>query len=322
MKKKVIILHNLIQDGDNPDEKDVLDQRDLVRDACLNLGYEVKSMEVGNDIFADISLVAGEKPDLVFNLVEASFGKGELIYFAPAILNSLKVQYTGVPLDALFLTTNKLLAKKTMQMHNIPTAAFFRMKEISKLDKGRTYIVKPIWEEGSVGIDDAYIFSVNDEKKRSFISRLPESHYFIEEFIDGREFNVGMLAGKDGFEILPIAEMIFTDFFSDKYRILGYKAKWDEESGEYKNTYREFGTLESGSPLEMKLRAACEMAWKVFGLKGYARVDFRVDKDENVYVLEINGNPCISPDSGFVAAVLKAGYTMEIMIERILNDLN
>ncbi len=116
--------------------------------------------------------------------------------------------------------------------------------------------------------------------------------------------------------------MIYTDFFQDKYRILGYKAKWDEESGEYKNTYREFGTVKAGSELEQKLQDACKNVWEVFNLKGYARVDFRVDNEENVYVLEVNGNPCISPDSGFVAAVLKMGYTMEYMIERILNDLN
>ncbi len=199
MKKKIIILHNLVSDEDNPDEKDVLIQRDLVKEACLKMDYEVKSMSVGNDIFTDISLLAAEQPHIVFNLVEAAFGKGELIYFAPALLNSMKQRYTGVPLDALFMTTNKMLAKKMMRLNGIPTADFFRMKDINKLNLSHTFIAKPIWEEGSVGIDDAYIFRPDDPQKMEIISKLPDSHYFIEEFIDGREFNVSMLAGKEGF---------------------------------------------------------------------------------------------------------------------------
>ena len=109
---------------------------------------------------------------------------------------------------------------------------------------------------------------------------MSSSHYFIEEYIDGREFNVSILADKNGLEVLPPAEMIFSSFFDNKPKVVGYKAKWDENSEEYKQTNRFFGTLENNLNLKENLIAICKQTWKAFNLKGYARVDFRVDKND------------------------------------------
>ncbi|MBU2591395.1 MAG: ATP-grasp domain-containing protein [Nitrospinota bacterium] len=319
--KKIVILHNEIV-GDAADELDVLTQRDLVNEACLKLGHETAILTLGNDLNRDLKAVSDKKPDIVFNLVESLWGKGELIYLAPAILNAYKILYTGVPLDALFITTGKVLAKKMMRLNSLPTADFFTIDEINKLNPKKKYIAKPIWEEASVGISDDYIFTPSEMGKVEKIRTLPSSHYFIEEFIDGREFNVSILAGETAPEILPPAEIVFSDYFNDKPKIVGYKAKWDETSDEYKETNRSFGTLETNKELKDRLVEICQKSWEVFNLHGYARVDLRVDKEENVFILEINGNPCISPDSGFVAALKEAGYSTESMVERILKDLN
>ncbi|MCF8298938.1 MAG: ATP-grasp domain-containing protein [Saprospiraceae bacterium] len=321
MGKKIIILHNKVL-TDNPDELDVISQRDLVKKACENLDYEVVCLTVGNDLINDLEKVKDEKADMVFNLVEATWGKGELIYFAPAILNSYKIPYTGVPLDALFITTNKVLAKKLMRYNDLPTADFFSINELDKLNPDKTYIAKPIWEEASVGISSDYIFKLSEKNKVEKIKQLSSSHYFVEEFIDGREFNVSILADKTEAEVLPPAEMIFSGYFDDKPKIVGYKAKWDESSEEYKQTNRSFGTLENNQTLKDKLTEICKKSWKVFNLRGYVRIDFRVDKNDNIYILEINGNPCIAPDSGFVAAIENAGYNVDVMIQRIIADLN
>ncbi len=318
---KIIILHNKIQNH-TEDELDVLDQRDLVTEACKNLGHDVITMTVGDDIQADLKIVQAQQPDIVFNLVESSWGKGELLYFSPAILNSLKIPYTGIPLDALFISTNKVLAKKIMRLFNLPTADFFAMDEINKLDASKTYIIKPIWEEASVGIDTDSVFQPRDTDKLKKLAQLSSSHYFIEEYIDGREFNVSLLADKNGLEVLPPAEMLFTSFFDNKPKVIGYKAKWDENSEEYKQTNRAFGTLENNMPLKKKMTDVCRKSWKAFNLHGYARIDFRVDDKDNLYILEINGNPCIAPDSGFIAAINYAGYSNEIIVKRILEDIN
>jgi D-alanine-D-alanine ligase len=321
MNKKIIILHNQIQNN-TQDELDVLDQRDLVKVACQKLGHEVISMTVGDDIQEDIKKVQAQNHDIVFNLVESNFGKGELLYFVPAILNSLKIPYTGVPLDALFVSTNKVMAKKLMRLYNLPTADFFAIDKIDQLDAAKTYIFKPIWEEASVGIDTNSVFKLDETEKLKRISQLSSSHYFIEEYIDGREFNVSILANKNGLEVLPPAEMIFSSFFDNTPKVVGYKAKWDEDSEEFKQTNRSFGTLKNNISLSDRILEVCSESWKAFNLHGYARVDLRVDKNDNVYILEINGNPCIAPDSGFVAAINYAGYDNEIMVKRILEDVN
>jgi len=319
--KKIVILHNQLHNN-TPDEIDVLAQRDLVMAACQNLGFTAETMSVGDDLKSDLEKVKSSNLDVVFNIVESTWGKGELIYFAPATLNAYKIPYTGVPLDALFITTNKVLAKKMMRYEQLPTADFFSIDEINNLDPRKTYIVKPIWEEASVGINADSVFTATDLIAKNKIAKLPKAQYFIEEFITGREFNVSILAGKNGPEVLYPAEMIFSAYYNDKPKVVGYKAKWDESSEEYNQTNRAFGTLENNLPLKNKLMDVCRKSWETFNLHGYVRIDFRVDDKDNVYILEINGNPCISPDSGFVAAIEHAGYTHEMMIQRILEDLN
>ncbi len=319
--QKVIILHNQLSNN-TPDEADVLAQRDVVLEACRKSGIQTEIMTVGDDLKADMQKVIEAKPDVVFNLVESVWGKGELIYFAPAILNAHKILYSGVPLDALFVTTNKVLAKKMMRFNGLPTADFFSIDEIGKLNPNKTYILKPIWEEASLGIDGDSVFSPLETKKVKRIAQLSSAHYFVEEFIEGREFNVSILAGPNGPEVLPPAEMMFSDYFDDKPKVVDYKAKWDETSEEYHGTLRAFDTLENNLSLKSNLMETCFRCWTVFNLHGYARVDFRVDDKGAVFILEINGNPCIAPDSGFVAALEKVGLSRETMIQRILNDTN
>ena len=128
-------------------------------------------------------------------------------------------------------------------------------------------------------------------------------------------------AGPDGPEMLPPAEMVFHNYPDDIPRIVSYKAKWVEDTFQYENSRRHF-PADLSERLMNNLRSAVTGCWHTFGLKGYARVDMRVDSDENVYVLEVNANPCISPDSGFISAAIHAGYTHQEIIRHIVNDLN
>lgn len=322
MNKTIIILHNKISNTSNTDELDVLHQVELVKKAYSQLGFEAIPMELGDDPYKDIQAIKKINPLHVFNLVEAIYNKGELIYFGPALLNSFNIKYTGVPLESLFLTTSKVLAKKIMAFNRIPTAVYYSPKEIDQLISGKKYIVKPIWEEGSVGLDEDAVFEPNDKEKIDQIKKLSPTHFFIEEYLSGREFNVSILGGNGIIEVLHPAEMIYKDFPDGKPKILGYRAKWDENTIEYKNTSRSFETLHPDSSLCKKIKEICINSWNSFNLKGYARVDFRLDENENPFVLEINGNPCISPDSGFISAALHAGYTPLDVVKRISEELN
>ena len=120
-------------------------------------------------------------------------------------------------------------------------------------------------------------------------------------------------------EVLPPAEIEFRAFPIDRPRIVGYQAKWDEQSVEYQQTPRRFDFPPGDWPLLNRLRELSQQCWNRFGLRGYARVDFRVDADGVPWILEINTNPCLSPNAGFAAAVQQAGIPYEQVLARILN---
>jgi D-alanine-D-alanine ligase len=318
---KVIILINRLSDQPTVDELDVIDQAEAVEKSLDELGLLHEREFVDSDLTTLIDKLASEPDGLAFNLVESINNNAGLVYFIPALLESLNYPFTGNPSDAMFMTTQKPLAKKVMQQLNIPTPAWFAAGDAIQLDPSTQYIVKPSREDASIGIDEENVFwGAQPEILDKFRNRWGE-HFFIEEYITGREFNISVMAGPDGAEVLAPAEMLFLNFPADKPAIMGYAAKWDENTFAYHNTQRTFDLPESDTPLLEEIRQICRQCWKAFNLRGFARVDFRVDKNNRPFVLEINANPCISPDSGFYNAAIRSGYTFNQVIKRILADL-
>ena len=215
-------------------------------------------------------------------------------------------------IQAIYLTTDKIICKTILSFNNIKTPSWAKI--LADVEVEKLYIVKPISEDGSVGIADDIIV------KGSEVTDIPEG-YFAEEYIHGREFNISIIGGNKEFIVLPPAEMCFSnDYYQTKPRILGYKAKWDENSLEYKNTTRRFRFENVDNDLIAELKKIAAKCWKIFGLRGYARVDFRVGDENKPTVIEINANPCIAPDSGFVAACNEAGLTNTEIINLIIED--
>lgn len=319
MKKSLIIYNEPALDA-LPDELDVLDQVNFIEDTLRELGYEVSRKGITHDFFNEIEQLANNDYDFVFNLVESVNQKAEILYFIPALLNMHHIPYTGCPVEATFITSSKVLARKIMMANGIPVAMGYKITEASKLVPGKKYILKPVWEDGSLGITEESVFVFND-KIPAILEGKNDRHWFIEEFIEGREFNVSVKSSPAGPEMLPPAEMIFHGYADDIPRIVSYKAKWVEGTFQYENSKRAFPE-DLSDRLKKNISDAVMGCWHVFGLKGYARVDMRVDADENVYVLEINANPCISPDSGFISAGVHAGYSYAQIIGDIIADLN
>jgi D-alanine-D-alanine ligase len=121
-----------------------------------------------------------------------------------------------------------------------------------------------------------------------------------------------------GPEVLPAAEILFKGFSPEKPRIVGSAAKWDEHSFEYHATVRSFELRAEDGELAERLRRPAVACWRALGLRGYARVDFRVDEEGQPWILEANANPCLSPDAGFAAAAAHGGLSFDDVIERIL----
>jgi len=321
MKKKCYILFNQPREGALSDELDVLEQVEYIGENLNKLGIETYTKGITSDFMNEVAVLAGENPDFVFNLVESINNKGELCYFVPAMLNMYSIPYSGNPLEALFITTSKALTGKILHEQGISTPSAYLPSQFEMLKPGNSYIIKPVWEDGSLGITGDSVFTF-DEEYASRLKEFDDSHWIIQDYIDGREFNISVLADKTGPEVMPPAEMVFHNFKEDMPKIVDFKAKWVAESFEYENTIREFPGKNLNPVLADKIREMALKCWHVFGLRGYARVDLRIDKYENPYVIEVNANPCMSPDSGLVAATMEAGLPITVVLQRIIGDLN
>lgn len=318
--KKVVLLYNQLSENPNEDELDVIRQMRYISKALRQLGYTPVPVSFSIDLNLAMQTLRKINPLLVFNLVEMVEGTGGLLYFSPAILHHLGIPFTGVPLEAMFITTSKILTKKQLNLLHIPTSDWFTIDQVKKLDPRQTYIVKPIWEDGSLGLDEDCVFRGNNKPFIRKLQKLNSQRFFIEQFIDGREFNLSILGGKKGPQVMPPAEILFRDYPAGKPRIVGYNAKWTEDSFEYNHTPRTFRFRKNERPLLEELKRLALLCWDAFDLRGYVRVDFRVDRDNQPYVLEVNGNPCIAPESGYVAAIKQAGLKFPQVVKKIMED--
>lgn len=321
---KVLIVYNLPSEKNTADDLDVLAQVNAVEKSLIELGHSTEKFGVDLNLEKFELFLKQYKPDLVFNLVEAINGVEKYLNFIPVILEKLKIPFTGGNSESLYVTTNKVLTKKILDLQNIPTPKWFTSNNIfGKINFHTPCIIKPIFEDASVGLDDTSVIYENKKLEEELSNRIKKyGECFVEEFIDGREFNISVIETENGPLVLPIAEIKFEDYPNDKPKIVSYDAKWNEESFEYSHSVRYFENVEDDKILFEKLKKVTLQCWEKFQLNGYARVDYRVDKNNNVYVLELNVNPCISPDSGFYAACEKVGWSYTKMVETIINTVH
>jgi D-alanine-D-alanine ligase len=176
--------------------------------------------------------------------------------------------------------------------------------------------VKPLAEDASIGIDrDSVVHDEMSLRRRvEYILDTYREPALAEEFIDGREFNVGMW-GNGKLYTLPVAELDYGDW-PVYQRFLHFDAKWNPNALEYQTMYvRCPANIEP--ELAEKISRVARQAYKVMGCRDYARVDIRLRHGEP-YVLEVNPNPCLSPDSGFPNAARVAGYDYPTVVSRIV----
>jgi D-alanine-D-alanine ligase len=320
---RVAVLYNSPEPG-APDSEDVLAEAAFVREGLAALGHEEVEIPctggaLGLSLFA--GALAREKPDVVFNLIESLDGDARLHPAAAAALRIIGMPHTGAPYEALMTTTDKALTKTLLRAHGIPTppwAIYTGVEGEARLPL-LPCIAKPVWEDASIGIHDSSVFPPGADLAAGLEALCRRyGPLLVEGFVEGREFNVSVLERTEGgAEVLPPAEMLFRDWPEGKPRIVNYSAKWDATAFEFHNTVRRFPTGEDG--LMREIAETAHLCWNAFGLRGYARVDMRIDAGGRPQVIEINANPCISPDSGFVAAAAEAGLGAREIVGRILH---
>jgi D-alanine-D-alanine ligase len=325
---RVAVLHNFVSPTAPKDEQDVLVQVEAVSQALRTLEHEVEAVPCTLNLETMRIRLSELAPDIVFNLVESLGGSDSLMHLATAVLDVIGLPYTGSSTEAIFVANQKVLAKQRMRAAGLPTPDWVTNdykcdnEESGNVLGKATYIIKLIGEHASVGLsDDSILCDADEDELRSRMaatSAQTRRPCFAEQFIAGREFNLSLLADRGDVDVLPSAEIDFSAFPADKPHIVGYQAKWDEDSPEYQNTPRRFDFPESDHELLERLCRLAHNCWRLFGLRGYARVDFRVDANGDPWILEVNANPCLSPDAGFAAALSRAEIDYTDAINRIV----
>jgi D-alanine-D-alanine ligase len=259
-------------------------------------------------------------PKFVFNLCEQLNGKPELEMCVAGLLDLMAIPYTGSGPLTLGLALSKHQVKPMLRAAGIASARGYVLARGQKPDRRWArfpVIVKPAHEDGSLGINSSsvcYNFA-QLEKQAAYIHEIYVQEALIEEYLDGREFNVSVL-GDRAPEVLAISEIDFSGMPEDEPKIVSYRGKWDEESPMYRGTVPICPAILS-KRFENRIKDIALRSYKCVGCRDYARIDMRTDAEGRLHVLEVNPNPDISPVAGFARAAKVAGYSYSDIILRI-----
>ena len=321
---KVVLLHT--KDAAEPPEDPVLGQ---IEEALRARGDEPVRVPVDNEVEPLVDALRKEQPDLVFNMAESFAGKSSLESNVAALLNLMGLRYTGSSPSGLIVAGDKTLTKKVLSFHGIKTPQFATVYRGSVDWAGNMHfpvIIKPPQEDASLGITSKSV--VRDVKGLlETIERMQKDYdqpALVEEFIDGREFYVGVI-GNANVEALPVIELDFSGFPADRPKIASWEAKWGDDGegsgAEFAGTKSIFPENLAPELLEKMQQAAVD-SFDALRLRDYARIDLRVTDSGDVYVIEVNPNCYLERESEFSRAAAKNGMEYPALIERIIELAN
>jgi D-alanine-D-alanine ligase len=318
------VAHNPVGEEDDPSTSDVLAQVAMVEGALAALGLPSRRVAVEPGEALAVFLEMAQDGDTVFNLIESPPGRPYLHTDCAAVLELAGLRFTGSSPAALSLTTDKLATRALLASEGVAVAPGGRLDldRPSVLDRtAPPWILKPAFEDASIGLEGDPVCHTREaalERGAALVRRFPRQPVLVEQYLPGRELNVSLLANGTGVQVLPVAEILFEGFPDGMSRVIGYEAKWIEDSFACIHTVRHFPEGAEDADLLRQVREIALASWRLCGLSGYARIDFRLDAEGRPNVLEINANPCLSADAGFMAASARAGLSPEDVVSRIL----
>ncbi len=290
----------------------------------LEIPYRVVGLRRIEDLY---EILSKSRETIVFNIVEGLPYHNIEANYVPAICTAFGKAVTGCDAACLSLCVNKWKTKAVLQASGImvpdgiivpPGASFAPLKDLTR----GPYIVKPCLRDASEGMEGKCVFDKNCKEMQDAIKKqhaMFNEPVLVERFVGSREFNLSIVQNGQKVDVMPIAEIDFSAFPPEMPKIIDYAAKWKPETFGYNNTNRVIPAKVSDT-LARRIRSVAVQSWKMLGCRDFVRVDMRVDEKEQVYVLEVNPNPDISPDAGFAAALTAAGIPFEKFVERIIKN--
>lgn len=289
-------------------EESVADVAESVFSAISDYGHSAVILPLRESLMSLLRRIRELKVDVLINLCEGFLGRPQLEANVAAIYEALGIPFTGNPSKALAICQDKFKAKAVLSSFGLPTARGRLVTSTDqKIELPFPLIVKPNQEDASSGIYQDSVVRNPDalaERVNKIITGYRQPA-LVEEFIQGREFNVALIEnGK--LEALPVSEIDFTAMPESAPHICSYEAKWFEDHVLYVTTPA-ICPAPIDDSLREKLQQYALAAFQAMGCRDYARVDFRMAGDGRICILEVNPNPDISLDAGYYRALKAAG---------------
>jgi D-alanine-D-alanine ligase len=327
-RRVLLLLHDELMppdsiEGLSPQEIHPIAQEYDVLSTLQNLGHEVKVLGVTDELSPIRRTIDEWKPDIAFNLLTHFHGVGTYDSYVVSYLELLRCAYTGCNPRGLMLANDKVLSKKILTWHRIPIPRFAvypmgrRATKPPRLEF--PLFVKSAAEHASVGISQASIVQDAESlaERVEFIHRTASTDAIAEQYIEGRELTVSVM-GNNRLTVFPVWEMRFENLPRGTAAIATSKVKWDLD-------YQKKIGVSNGPARRLpegKTEEISRMARRIYralGLTGYVRIDFRLDENGRIFVLEANPNPDLCHDEDFADSARAGGLDYESLVQRILN---
>jgi len=288
-----------------------------------NMGHEVYSLGVKDELGIIRTNIDEFKPHIVFNLLEEFAGEAIYDQNVVSYLELHRMPYTGCNPRGMMLARDKALSKQILSFHRIrvPNFAVFQRGRAIKRPRRLEFplIVKSLNEEASLGISQASIVDDEDKLKERvlFVHERIGTDAIAEQYIEGRELYVGII-GNYRLQLFPAWELLFTKMPDDVPRIATAKVKWDLKY-QKKMGIKTQAAKDLSPEIQQYIQKLCKRIYRYLGLSGYARMDLRMTPEDKLYVLEANPNPQLAYGEDFAESAEAAGLSYEALIQRIVN---
>ena len=318
---KIGVLSNVFQQHFIPEvEEDLVEIATTVMRALQNYGHETAFYDVTESTFERLRR---RNFDIAFNVCERFNGNSTLEPHVPAMLELLGIKYTGSGPMALATCMNKARVKDILVAHGIKTPKyqlFFKGNDNLSKELKFPLFTKPNQMDNSIGItNDAVVRNEEQLRKRvKYLMQTFNQPVLVEEYIEGTDIDAGVLGNNDDALALPLIEVEYEELPKGIEPIFSYDAKWNKQSQIYNKTYYTYEKGDIPKRTENKIKEIAVDICKILDIRDYGRVDLRLDRNNEPYVLEMNPNPGISADCSTPFAAESLGISHDKMINLIL----